>query len=591
MLQRFILLIYGITLTLLFAIIFTAQVLGFIGLYQPILVLPLTGLVWLGAGYAYFRLDNGWLRRSFPAEINLITAAEAGTPRRNAGQILTWSIAGGALLLLIVVFVQRMALYPYSNLGSNIAADAMSYHLVKGVELYRTGTMWDLSILYGEYPIGYESLIALGVMLTRTMYPIGIAHALNTVFLSLTVVLLLRRYTRLPLEWLLLGSVSLFFYPDLYSQLLVIGKNDLFLSAALLAALLHSPLNRRNSDTSAHVYGLAFCTVIATCVKANGAVIPGLLWLLTLYYWWQAYRAQSPAPYLKWRDFGIALLLMLPAVFWLIRNIGIMGRLFSPEVSSFFGGSILANLGDMRLYTSGADSTALIVLTLWLVILVALVFISRRFTPALPLLLLILWGLFVITPLGAFHTTEKTMLHIEWRYTTHTFLLMAVVCIVLLENIFTRLLRRAEAYPRLMAAGVALGCLGVLLVLNPVRLMSINPDHTLRWQDPYAGAVGTQGYRSGYDYVKREIRDSTIIYNGGLAFYLYDADFTNTIRSTEQFPLGMPDLLPRRMPDYFVYFNPRNELFGSLQPRFQRYEDVAFELVYEDEYAEVYRRR
>src|SRR5690349_20453481 len=103
--QRVILRLYGVLFCLFFAFIVSAQVLSFLGLFQALLVFPLSIAVWAGACWLYFRADNGWLAQTLPPDAGSSTL-------RNV-------ILVAAVGLLGSVFLLRMVMFPYSSIGRN----------------------------------------------------------------------------------------------------------------------------------------------------------------------------------------------------------------------------------------------------------------------------------------------------------------------------------------------------------------------------------------------------------------------------------------------------------------------------------------
>ena len=157
---------------------------------------------------------------------------------------------GAGLFLLLAVY--PLAAWPYSPVSETLHWDAGAYHFPKAVELFKTGTVWDLTIPYGEFPFGYESLLAFTLLLSGKETFFGSVHALIAILALVGTWLLARRYTRLP-GGLLLFIISLVFLSELYlvkgnpfyillDQVYMIGKNDLFLAVGVLAALVHAPV-------------------------------------------------------------------------------------------------------------------------------------------------------------------------------------------------------------------------------------------------------------------------------------------------------------------------------------------------------------
>lgn len=568
---HFLLRLYGISLCLLFGMITAAGLTSFGSSYYPLPVLISTCLVMGIALYVYFRHDNGWVAAVFPA---------ANSPQNR----LFFTMIGSAGVLLISVFLFRLLNYPVSAVGNVIPGDAISYHFLKALELIRSGTLWNLAHLYGEYPIGYESLIAFGLLFTGSWQFAGVMHGLILLLLILSIYLLLRRYTQLPDAVLFFISVIIFFYPDLYSQALIVGKNDLFLAATILGAILHSPLALRGKSNACHPLGLALLTSISLATKPGGIWILAFLWLIVLVYWVQAYRAKKAQHYLKISHFMLAIVLMFPGGLWVIRNDVMMGRFFSPEVSSFFSGSIGANLTNLRLYTSGLESYVLIGLSAWIFALI--VFLAFFVPVPITLLFITMLGAFMVTPLSAFHTTAQVTVHIEWRYTTHLFFFLLILMLARFEALLKKWVDIATAYRHILGAALIIGSVGIVAIINPFEVYT---DNALKLRDPYLESVGSGGYHSVYDYVQREIQNAVIFSHGAEPFYLYHpTQPTNQIIGHTRHPLGMPDLIVLPEPDYLVYI-PEN-LPGEARDPFIFVSAYDWQLVYEDSRGAVYQR-
>lgn len=575
--------LYGMGLSLLFACIFTAQVLSFANLYTPLFAIGGTALVTILAAYAYLRHDHHWFKQAMQPP------ADETTTIRHAIVLLVVIFTG-------VLFVYRMTLWPQSQLGAVIAGDTLSYHFVKAIELYRTGSLWDISFAYAQYPIGYEALGALALMLTGSLTAIGVFHALIHLLLFMTLYFLFRRYTGLSVGLCLLATLAITLFPPLHSMLLIVGKNDILLSLTLLIAILHAPLG--HAPRAWHPYGLAFATLISLSVKASGFIVLLYLWLLVLYRWWQAYRAGYARSYLHPATFALLIAIMFPCGLWVIRNLIMMGNVFSPEVSLMFGGSIAANLSNAALYTSGAES-------MWLLIIAAITMsaiIGTAFVgyytqqTSLDLwtsgLIALMWLAFVITPLGAFHTSQSPAPHIEWRYTPHLFMFLFVVGLALLQPLILPLYQRINAQSVLRWAAIAalaIGGVGLAIVIDLREALTLNPDHQRILQTPYEVAVGRDGYASGYDYVQQNLHDVVIYYNVAERYYLYGDNYSNTFTPGYFYPLGNPDAVTPPVPDYaaFIGYTPQHLQFMSFAPLRA---DYAWQLIYDDDVSRIYRR-
>jgi hypothetical protein len=595
---RRIMMVCGAVLCLLYGASLATHILAFLGLYRLETFLITAPLAVIGAGWLYTRGFDAWANAIFPPlpfDPKLIPARE----RRLAQYDRACLIA--AVILLLLIFLLRVSLFPWSNVGDLVSADAIAYHFPKAFELARTGTLWDVSFLYAEYPIGYEGLVAGGVLLTGTIFPAGLIQALTIILLITTLALLISRYSGLPIGIALLLMTGLCLHPSLYGLLLLIGKNDLLMTTAILAAVLHSPLTVGAKSRAFHPVGLAFATMLAMSVKATGFIPLGFLWLLVFWEWgqryWQSWThpgrssgspLQQPIGHGHLRQDVLNLigltLLMLPCGFWLIRNLVMMHRPFSPEVSSFFQGNLLFNLTFPKLYSDGPESTTLIALAVWGVIFIALA--AWRGGWRVAALLVTFWIAFLMTPLGAFHTPERHTVRIEWRYITYLFLFMAVLII----SAFTPFINRAFALvvrrPILVAIGLVVLCGGILIYIDPISGLLPRPANVERLANPYIEGNET-GAVSVYDYVRRFITGSVVYYNGIEPFYFYIPRTTNRFMDVTPHPLGMPDLVPRPTPDYLVH----RKAWHIPPEQWPLWNDYEWEIVYEDSLNVVYQRK
>ena len=595
--MRRVMIVCGAMLCLLYGVSLASHVLAFLGIYRLDTFLVAAPLSIAGAGWLYARGFGAWAAAIFPdppLDPKFIPARE----RRLAQYDRACLIA--AVTLLSLIFLLRVGLFPWSNVGDLVSADAIAYHFPKALELVRTGTLWDVSFLYAEYPIGYEGLVAGGILLTGTIFPAGFVQAITIILLITTLALLVCRYSHLPVGIALLLVTGLCLHPSLYGLLLLIGKNDLLMTTGILAAVLHSPLTVRSKSRDFHPVGLAFATMLAMSVKATGVVPLGFLWLLVFWKWGSDYRQSwgqpgrpsgSPLQNKTWRDdlmrdalnlLGLTLL-MLPCGFWLIRNLVMMHRPFSPEVSGFFQGSLLFNLTLPRLYTDGSESITLIVLVLWGIVFIGLA--AWRAGWKVAVLLTAFWIAFLMTPLGAFHTSERLTVHIEWRYITYLFLFMAVLILAILAPLIHRAFALVVRRPIFVVIGFVALCGSILIYIDPISGLIPRSSNVERLANPYTEADET-GSMNVYDYVRRFITDSVVYYNGIEPFYFYTLRTTNRFMDVNPHPLGMPDLVPRPRPDYLV----QRKVWHVAPDGWPLWSDYAWNVVYEDSLMVVYER-
>lgn len=579
--HRLIVRLYGVIISALFAVMFSSQVLAFAGLYTSAGILLLCLPVFVLAYIAYFRWHGGWL-----------TTIRDNSSVDNSQTILSRSLAAVAITLLLVIFLFRLVAWPLSSVADVIPGDALLYHFVKAVELYRTGTMWDLAIPYGQYPVGYESLLSLSLVLSGTIHLTGVVHAVLLLWLVLTLYLLLCRYTILPRSLLLFVSVALLLIPVFYSQVLIVGKNDVAVSITILAAILHAPLSVRE-EQQAHIIGLAMVTLLSLSTKTSGLYILVFLWLLVMWMWARSLMQQksdSMSGMLSYRWLPLLIVLMFPSGLWVIRNYVMMGMFFSPEIASFFQGSVFANLLESDLYTSGSES--LIFPGFTGVTLVMMGLTIRRGRGRIALLLAIMWFSFIVTPLSAFHTMEKHTLHIEWRYAFHAFLFIPLLVLAVFEGWIQQLYLIIVQHPvmrRTAAFLLVAGSVVLIAVIGVDDLFGLKSERVRQLYEPYRMSVGVNGYESVFDYVRQEISNATIQYTRTRAFYLYDPDYTSEIREVVPLPLGLPELAQDFDPDYFVIRtrDTLEDLFIGVRAHYQLDD---WQLIYEDERNRLYER-
>ena len=521
--------VYISLLALLFGGIFAGQVLGFLKLYTPAAAIILTLAAVVAACWFYIR--SGGL-----TFLQNITASEEET---NTPNLLETVLYAAGLILLVLLVLLPVIRWPASPIATSLEWDAGAYHFPKAIELYATGSAWDFTISYGEYPFGYESLLALGLSITASEALFGLVHGLINLTLVLSLWLLARRYTKLPggllffLTNLLVLSGMLpvesnlwwVFHPLLYT----IGKNDLFLGAALLAALLHAPLGRKANQAQLHPAGLAITSMIALSVKPNALYVVAFLWLLVLIRWQQEAGDLESAIRINWRTFLFSGLTMLTGLLWIPRNLIGQGSLFSPGVMEVQSWSIAANLNNPFFYNYIPRN--LIVLAAVLLLFIALTAVKRphRLSWTLAAAFAVLFVSFVFTPATAFFVHRDVPTQVAWRFAVallgFAYLALLIIISPLIEKMYAWV--SAKRLPRL-AALLIIAALTFSVVWFQRDLLSAAPDNARLLRDPYQETVGVDGYHSAYDYAQQNIHDSVVWVENGLPYYAYDKTFTNT---------------------------------------------------------------
>jgi hypothetical protein len=565
--------VLGLLVCLLYGIIFAGQVLGLLGLYRSWIAVPLALLAALAAGYFYFK--------SLP-----VADTEQG-PGDSALSKLDLVFGLCALALTVVLVAVPLLLWPASPAGKTLTWDAGLFHFPKAVELFRSASMWDMNVCYAEYPLGYESLLSFALLLTGNTLLFGFVHVVLALFLIAAIWLLAKRYTKLPSGLLLLGTLLVLLSGFLdkdsnpwwvyYPLIFTVGKNDLFQGAAVLAVLAYAPIVAARDDREAgwNPTGFALASMIAFSIKPNSLIVLPL-WLLAFYYLWK--DSPSRAEFLK-----RALLLAavaLPGLLWVFRNLVALQALFTPAALKLTGWSIASNLANPNLYRHIPLYLYFFLAVVGLMVLLAL--LRRRVSLVAAITLAVLLAGFALTPASAFHGSTQGRAEIAWRFAITFISYALVLLLVVVSPLLKKLLAWAAGYRAVMVllAIAALGLSGFFL-WRMSQLVRYAPQNAFILQDQFEQPVGTGGYHSAYDYARKNIHDSTLIVDNGLPFYVYDRGFTNATACSGP-------------ADYFIIFNTEQ---SDLEPgEYPEYVGTAswgsdWDIVYEDSYSRVYRRK
>lgn len=561
--------VYTLTLALLYAVILAGQLLGLAVEYRPVPVVLFTTVVFIIVARAYWIASEGFYQGILSRE-----------PEKRSRVDLALGVAGAALIGLLILL--PIARWPYSPVSESLHWDAGIYHLPKALEMVRSASAWDLSISYGEYPFGYESVLAFPALLLRNGFGFGAAHALTCLYFILTFWVLLRRYSGLASGLTLFLSALVMvsgFFPELEPNFwwmfkflfFTVGKNDLFLGAALLAVLLHAPVGSRKNSRLVFPLGLALTTMIALATKPNSLFVALPVWLL---YLWQSLCQRD----FRLKEWIASAVLILPGLLWVGRNLLAQGYLFSPEVMAHQQLSIAANLTNPYLLEN-IPRTLYAALAIFLVTLI-LVFVKRWISPSLALAFFLVLAGFALSPASGFYQDTLRPAEINWRFgiTVLAFMFFMPVAWVSpwIEKLYAWIQRRAALASMVGLAALALAG-GILWRQREV--LEFRPKNEIVLYDQFRESVGTDGYFSAYDYIHQNVRNSVVWVENGLPYYAYGPGFTN---STTQ----------SRRADYLVIFQtPWLGVAKDYPPYLSDPEWLReWEMVYADPEGRVYRR-
>ena len=505
-----------------------------------------------------------------------------------------------ALVLTLALIAVPLVLWPASPAGKTLTWDAGLFQFPKAVELFRSGSIWNMNVCYAEYPLGYESLLSFSMLFGGTTALYGFVHFLLAAFLIAAMWLLAKRHTNLPSGLLLLAIVSVLLYGYINKDnnpwwiyqplLLTVGKNDLLQGAAVLAVLAFAPLTTaRDEKFQWNPVGFAMASMVAFSIKPNSLIILPL-WLLAFYHLWKtknqstdyADGADENKKNLRnlWTTILIMIAIALPGLLWIVRNLAAQGALFSGPSLKLTAWSIASNLTNPNLYQHIPVYLYFFVALTGLAVILAV--LHQRITiPAALTLVALLIG-FAVTPASAFHGNNQERAEIAWRFSVAFISYALLLLLVIFSPLLKKLIDLLSRY-RIAWIALALGALALsgFLLWRMKPLVRYVPENAIALRDQFEQPVGTNGYYSAYDYARKNIRNSSIIVDNGLPFYTYDAAYTNTTACSGH-------------ADYFIVFNtnwPKPD--PGEYPDYIKSDNWAkdWDVVYEDSQSRVFRRR
>ena len=554
--------LYAGIVSLLFGIVFSAQILSFTGLYRAWIAIPITLIVIVLAYIAYMRSGKTWF--------------EALSPQESPSHLLSNTILLTCIIIVLTVFLQRLVLWHVSTAGQAVSIDFANYHSIKVFQLLRDGSNWNLAIPYGQYPSAYESLIAFGMFFTGDIRITGTVHALIVLSFWLTMALLIVRYSKLSIDVSLLLALAICFMPIIFPQAMNVGKNDMLLSLTVLMAICHAPVG----DERFHAIGLAFATMLSLATKATGLYILFYLWGLVMLNWYRHFRKNSWQDYLHPAMFLLVIALMFPGGLWVIRNYLVLGNLFTWEITTFFQTSIFANLDNPVLYNSPRSYFIYNAAGLIIVAIIAALFHKRlRWQMAGTVLVIALT--FVVTPLSAFLTINNLdYLDVQWRFVMHGIVILWVIAIVLASPLIRWMYARVVSQKHLCYVASILVVLAIPVLMTGIGVDDIFSYNATQWEkmeDP------TLQDDSVYDIL--ETLDPGTIYIENIAWLPLMIRNPGLNITELRYPLGQADVYPVPDIDYIA--------FASIyldEPSSTIYTLDEWELIFEHETGKIYQR-
>jgi hypothetical protein len=168
---------------------------------------------------------------------------------------------------------------------------------------------------------------------------------------------------------------------------------------------------------------------------------------------------------------------------------------------------------------------------------------------------------------------------VSWRFAETLLVFVFIYLLLLMTQPMAASIKNVRSKPWLqMGFSLLVILISGWLLIDQSDKMLWKAENGIVLQDQFIQPVGNNGYRSAYDFVQHNVRNSVIWVENGLPFFIYGPGFTNTIsRKTN--------------PDYLVVIH--TNWFGGGQvfvPSNMSKADLLknFKVVYQDDQGSVY---
>jgi len=565
-----------IIVSIIVAVQVSGQILGFIGFYTFWSTLTLTIMLFI---FVYWWINN-------TSNIFLINIL---SEENFSGQHRFLDIIGYIFgsLLIIGLLVLPLVLWPYSGINHDLTWDAGLYHLPKAAEMVVSHSTWDLTIDYGEYPWGYESLIAFSFLLSNDGMLIGVSHALILLLFAVSFFFLAARFTRLPRGLLFFIIAAIICSYDIVRGFdsnpwwifrilaFTIGKNDFYLSALILTFLVFSPLRNLISKKDYSLPGIAIIGALIIGTKPNGALIVGSVLLIIFAFEVKGvFNSEVSIRSLVARWLGV-ILVLLTGLLWAIRNIVLTGHLFSQNALEIQKWSILNNITNPYFYRYMGNNFKFLLIIIGLIIIFTI--FSRKFHWANLIVFLVCFFSFLATPASGFFGSNQQPTQIAWRFGAYLLAFEAVILFQIVDPLVGWLANKKFKLVEILFSLFMIGITIWSIYLNSNRIVP-RTENDIVLRDIYRTSVGVDGYFSAYDYVQKKIRHSVIWVENGFPFYVFGPKLTNTVTRSKP-------------ADYWLFFKtPLIDAGGYPDSLATNQWKSDWKLIYEDSEGRVYER-
>jgi hypothetical protein len=510
---------YQLLVSILFSIIFSGQFLGLLRIYKEFYAIILS----IGLSIFIFWI---WRKNSNISPFTTANKFETNNKKSNRS-IINITAYFFALLLLVLLLIPNIN-WPNNTLEDRLGWDAGEYHFPKAVELYKTGSVWDFSISYGEYPFGFESLLSFNLLITDNTELFSYTHSIIVLLFLINIWLLGIKYTNVPGGIILLLGIFLIlsgFLPvfnpwfSLRFDVFTVGKNDLFLAAALLSAMIFSPLGKK-SGNQYDIIGLGISSAIALSIKPNSVLILIFLWVFTIINHQKIHKSIFTT--IRTSAFGICL--AGTGGIWIIRNLVGLGKLFEENTYRITSWSIASNITNPAFYLNIPNELKFSIFVFF-TLLVLVVFHYSTLQWRDLLIIFVSFLSFIITPASS-DPTNPTL--IAWRFGIVLLIVQFILLIVILEPLVLLILNWILKNKLLTFASILIiATVSILLFRWQMDLLRFVPEKSSILERPYS--VDNAQFLSVFDFIDNNIHDSIIWVEGAQSFFAYDPDFSNSV--------------------------------------------------------------
>lgn len=574
--------LFGISFSLVCGIIAGVSLLGFLSIYQSAIGIIVSLIISILVYY--------WF--SARVETALLKIIHTNSKLRFPTWLESLLIIS-ALLIVGLLILMPVARWPTSYSGDWFVWDAGAYHFPKAIELYKSGSVWDLSIPYGEYPFGYESLLTFALSINGNESMFGFIHVIIILLFFSSAAIIAKQLTNIS-PGLILLLMSLMILSDNFFQtfnlwriftqdIYTIGKNDLFLSTAQLSLIVFALIPYKKKIDDWILIGCSLASMISLSIKPNSIFLVIPLLLMKIFDYINKERDQKgPQTHFwmnkeVWKTILIVFVLIIPGVLWSLRNLLSMGRLFSDEVMQLSAWSIAANIANPNFYNY--IPTNLIILTGILITGIIGSYFWRKDLRLATFIYLLLFLAFISTPVSGFFKRTDVPTLVNWRFAETLLAFAFIYLLAWIARPWDSMLKIFR-HSTWMQTGFSIFVVIISgwLLFTQADKMQWKPENEIILHDQFIEPVGTDGYRSAYDFIQQNIRDSVIWVENGLPYYVYGPGFTNSITR-------------KTSPDYLLIIH--TDWFGEGRFWMPSYLNETklkqrFELIYQDGQGSVY---